>query len=60
MSKPNKSFRKRIRVTKTGKLMRRIAGHNHFNAKESGRMRRRKSLAVPFPRALASAIRQRM
>ena len=60
MSKPNKSFQKRIKVTKTGKLLRRVAGQNHFNAKESGRMRRRKSLAVPFPRALAYAIRQRL
>lgn len=34
--KTNKSFTKRIRVTKNGKLVARKPGHNHFNAKESG------------------------
>lgn len=33
--KSNKSFTKRIRVTKTGKLLARKAGGNHYNAKES-------------------------
>lgn len=30
----NKSFLKRIRVTKNGKLLTRSPGGNHFNAKE--------------------------
>jgi ribosomal protein L35 len=34
-NKTNKSFAKRIKVTKGGKLMARRAGGNHFNAKES-------------------------
>ncbi len=34
-SKTNKSFTKRITITKTGKLKVRKAGGNHFNAKES-------------------------
>lgn len=34
--KTNKSYTKRIRVTKTGKLVARKAGQDHFNAKESG------------------------
>lgn len=33
--KTNKSFAKRIKVTKTGKLLTRKPGGNHFNAKES-------------------------
>jgi len=32
--KTNKSFTKRIRVTKKGKLIARKSGQNHFNAKE--------------------------
>lgn len=32
--KTNKSFTKRIRVTKTGKMLTRTPGGNHFNAKE--------------------------
>ena len=34
--KTNKSYLKRIRVTKRGKLVVRKAGQNHFNAKRSG------------------------
>ncbi len=33
--KTNKSFTKRLKVTKTGKVIARKPGHNHFNAKES-------------------------
>ncbi len=42
MPKPNKSILKRIKITKNGKLIRRIAGQNHFNSKESRRTQRRK------------------
>ncbi|OGG77793.1 hypothetical protein A3B35_03330 [Candidatus Kaiserbacteria bacterium RIFCSPLOWO2_01_FULL_54_24] len=42
--KTNKSFSKRMRVTRKGKIVARVPGHNHFNAKESGvgRMRRKR------------------
>jgi ribosomal protein L35 len=33
--KTNKSYAKRIRVTKTGKVLARKKGGNHYNAKES-------------------------
>ena len=33
--KTNKSFTKRIKVTKNGKLLSQKPGGNHFNAKES-------------------------
>ena len=32
--KTNKSYQKRIKITKTGKLLTRKAGQNHFNSKE--------------------------
>lgn len=35
--KTNKSYTKRIRVTKNGKLVVRKPGQDHFNAKEGGR-----------------------
>ncbi|MBY0110788.1 hypothetical protein K2Y00_02185 [Patescibacteria group bacterium] len=35
--KTNKSFSKRIRVTRKGKLVVRKAGQDHFNAKERSR-----------------------
>ncbi len=37
--KTNKSYSKRIKVTKNGKLIARKPGQNHFNAKESGQSR---------------------
>ena len=33
--KTNKSFKKRIKLTKNGKIKARKPGQNHFNAKES-------------------------
>lgn len=40
--KSNKSFLKRLRVTRRGKIVARVPGHNHFNAKDSGTGRQRK------------------
>jgi ribosomal protein L35 len=40
--KTNKSFSKRLKVTKNGKILSRKAGQNHFNSKESGRTQIRK------------------
>lgn len=33
--KTNKSLSKRLKVTRTGKVLARVGGQNHFNAKES-------------------------
>lgn len=46
--KTNKSYTKRLRVTKTGKILARAPGQNHFNAKESrsGRARRRRPVSL--------------
>lgn len=48
--KTNKSFSKRLRVTRRGKIIGRKAGQNHFNAKEGGRkqMSRNRTLNVVF------------
>lgn len=35
MIKTNKSYTKRLKVTRRGKIIARKAGQNHFNAKES-------------------------
>lgn len=47
--KTNKSYNKRLRVTKTGKIVSRRPGQNHFNAKESGRTQGKKRRASSFP-----------
>jgi len=47
--KSNKSFSKRLRVTKHGKLVARAKGQNHYNAKEKNSTqlsKRRTSLLV--------------
>ena len=36
--KTNKSYTKRLRVTKNGKIIARKRGQNHFNAKESSKV----------------------
>lgn len=45
MIKTNKSYTKRLKVTRRGKIVSRKAGQNHFNAKESrnGRLNRRRT-----------------
>ncbi len=43
--KTNKSLSKRLKVTGTGKIMARVAGQNHFNAKA----KRTKQLASRKP-----------
>ena len=40
--KTNKSYLKRIKVTKKGKLLTRKSGQNHFNSKESRGVKSRK------------------
>lgn len=40
--KTNKSYTKRIKVTKNGKLVARKPGQNHFNARQSGQQRLRR------------------
>lgn len=37
--KTNKSYTKRIKVTKNGKLIARKPGQNHFNARQTGQQR---------------------
>ena len=46
--KTNKSFTKRLKITRGGKIVARKPGQNHFNAKESraGRMNRRRTQSI--------------
>ena len=44
--KTNKSFSKRLKVTKNGKIVGRKAGQNHFNAKENGSSKQNKKRSV--------------
>lgn len=48
MLKTNKSYAKRLKVTKNGKILNIGAGHNHFNAKESRKNQYRKNRMQNF------------
>lgn len=48
MPKTNKSYTKRLRVTKNGKIIARMPGQNHFNSKKSGRDRQSDHRANPI------------
>lgn len=46
--KTNKSYAKRLKVTRKGKILARRPGQNHFNAKESGRSQIKKGSTTAF------------
>ncbi len=49
--KPRKSIMKRFKITKSGKILRRRSGQNHFRAKKSGskKMALRKFIELSAP-----------
>lgn len=52
--KINKSYQKRIKVTRKGKLVARKPGQNHFNAKERGRTKglKARTNVIQVPKAI--------
>ena len=52
-----KSVLKRIKFTKTGKVLRRIGGKNHFNAKASRRVQLRRKKMTGFSATFEKKIR---
>lgn len=46
--KTNKSYTKRLKVTRTGKLVARKPGHDHFNAKKSRKVQLNKKRTTHF------------
>jgi ribosomal protein L35 len=47
--KTNKSFAKRLKVTRNGKIIARATGQNHFNSKERRRAQLKKKRSTEFP-----------
>ncbi|MEK7063099.1 MAG: 50S ribosomal protein L35 [Patescibacteria group bacterium] len=54
--KSNKSFSKRLRVTKKGKIIARAKGQNHYNSKErtATQLSKRRGVAVIMNREIRS------
>ena len=57
MAKTNKSLMKRIKITGTGKVMKRPPGQNHFNAKDSGSKGQRKHGDLIAPNELVRKVK---
>ncbi len=47
--KTHKMVAKRVRATKTGKLMKRHGGQDHFNARDAGKITRKKRRDQTMP-----------
>lgn len=55
--KTNKAVAKRVRISKTGKMIKRKAGQAHFNSRESGKVGRNKRTDVSFPSEFRKGIK---
>lgn len=56
--KTHKAIAKRYKITKTGKVLRRKAGQDHFNARESGNVTRKKRRDVEQHSAFTKNIKK--
>jgi len=58
--KTNKSMVKRIKVTTSGKIIKRKAGQAHFNSRESGNTTRNKRTDVKVTKTIMRALKTLM
>ncbi len=58
--KTHKAISKRIRVTKTGKLMKLHGGQGHFNSRNPGKITRKKRRDQPVAAVYAKNLKQFM
>ena len=54
--KTKKAIAKRFKVTKNGKIIKRVAGQGHFNARETGKVNRNKRRDLVMSDAYAKHI----
>lgn len=55
--KTHKALAKRVKITASGKVMKRKAGQDHFNSRESGNTTRNKRTDIGMNGTLVKAIR---
>ena len=58
--KTHKALSKRVSITKTGKILTRKSGQDHFNSRESGNTTRNKRRDVTFSKVYRNAVRAHM
>jgi large subunit ribosomal protein L35 len=56
--KTKKSILKRFKITKTGKILRRVGGQDHYRVKKPGKKIRKRRKWVELSKAEAKAIRK--
>lgn len=56
--KTRKSIKKRFKITKTGKVLRRAIGQDHFRAKKSGKQIRKTRKWVKVSNPLAKKVKK--
>jgi len=58
--KTHKALSKRVKITKTGKVMKRRAGQDHFNSRSSGKITRNKRRDVALSPSYLKAVNELM
>jgi len=58
--KTNKSAAKRVRITKTGKAVKRTAGQDHFNVRESGKTKMNKRRNSSLAKCSADQVKKQL
>ncbi len=58
--KAKKSFKKRFKITRSGKVLRRATGQDHYRAKKTGKQKRQKQGWVEVSKPLAKKIKKLM
>lgn len=58
MNKTKKALTKRFKLTKSGKVMRKVSGQDHLRSKKSGKQIRQKRRQVELSKPLAKKIRK--
>lgn len=58
--KTHKAISKRIKVTKSGKLLKRHGGQDHFNARNAGKITRKKRRDQSVARVYAKNLKMHM
>jgi ribosomal protein L35 len=58
MNKTKKALIKRFKITKNGKILRRITGQNHYRSKKTGEQRRKGRKWTPLAKTEAHKLRK--
>ncbi len=56
--KTHKALAKRVKITKTGKVMKRRAGQDHFNSKATGKKTRNKRRDAEWSKTHKKAVKE--